>query len=151
MGNKLIIYTDGGARGNPGPAAIGAVFGIPSSSSGHALATGHRSERHYSEAIGKTTNNVAEYKAMIFALKKAKLFLGGDTAKETEVEIRSDSELVVSQLKGEYKVKEENLKPLFLEMWNLKQDFKAVHFTLIPREENKEADKLVNQALDTLL
>lgn len=151
MPDKLVIYTDGGARGNPGPAAIGAVFGTPSSSSGHALATGRKSTRHYSEAIGKTTNNVAEYKAIIFALKKAKSLLGGDTAKEIEIEIRSDSELVVSQLKGEYKIKEEGLKSLFLEVWNLKQNFKSVAFTLIPREENKEADRLVNQALDTLL
>lgn len=151
MGNKLIIYTDGGARGNPGPAAIGAVFGIPSSSSGHALATGHHSAHRYSEAIGKATNNVAEYKAIIFALKKAKSFLGGDKAKETEIEIRSDSELVVSHLRGEYKIKEESLKPLFIDVWNLKQDFRSVEFTLIPREDNKIADKLVNQALDTLL
>lgn len=131
---KLLIYTDGGSRGNPGPTAIGVVMG----------------DKSYSEAIGEATNNVAEYKAIIFALKKAKALLGGDKAKETEVEIRSDSELIVSQLKGEYKVKDEELKPLFIEVWNRMQDFKKVVFTLISREENKEADKLVNQALDTL-
>lgn len=131
---KLLIYTDGGSRGNPGPTAIGVVIG----------------DKSYSEAIGEATNNVAEYKAIIFALKKAKALLGGDKAKETEVEIRSDSELIVSQLKGEYKVKDEELKPLFIEVWNRMQDFKKVVFTLISREENKEADKLVNQALDTL-
>jgi ribonuclease HI len=151
MPDKLVIYTDGGARGNPGPAAVGVVFGTPSPSSGHALITSRKSTQQYSEAIGRTTNNVAEYRAVIFALKKAKSLLGGKTAKEIEVEIRSDSELVVSQLRGEYKIKEENLKPLFLEAWNLKQDFKSVIFTLIPREENKLADKLVNRALDTLL
>ncbi len=151
MKNKLIIYTDGGARGNPGPAAIAAVVGMPSPSPGHALATGHHAEHFYSEAIGKTTNNVAEYRAIIFALKKAKSLLGGEAALETEIEIRSDSELAVSQLTGKYKVKDDELKPLFIDMWNLKQDFKEVRFTLIPREDNREADKLVNQALDTFI
>lgn len=149
--NKLVVYTDGGARGNPGPAAIAAVVGTPSPSTGHALATGHKAERHYSEAIGKTTNNVAEYKAVIFALKKAKQLLGAEASLETDVEIRSDSELIVSQVMGKYKVKDEELKPLFIDVWNLKQDFKEVRFVLIPREDNKAADKLVNQALDTLL
>ncbi len=133
--NKLLIYTDGGARGNPGPAAIGVVVG----------------DRAYSEAIGKATNNVAEYKAMVFGLKKAKHLLGGEKAAETDIEIRSDSQLLVSQLKGEYKVKEEELFQYFIEMWNLRQDFKSVSFTHIPREKNHEADALVNQALDTLL
>jgi len=133
-GKKLIIYTDGGARGNPGPAAIGAIVG----------------DKNYSEAIGNATNNVAEYRAVIFALKKAKALFGGDKAKEMEVEIRSDSELLVKQLKGEYKIKDKELQPLFVEVWNEMQDFKKVTFKLIPREENKEADALVNRALDTL-
>ncbi len=131
---KLIIHTDGGARGNPGPAAIGAIIG----------------DKEYSEAIGNTTNNVAEYQAVIFALKKAKALLGGDKAKETELEIRSDSELLVSQVRGEYKIKDKELQPLFVEVWNKMQNFKKVVFKLIPREENKEADALVNRALDTL-
>ena len=133
--NKIIIYTDGGARGNPGPAAIGVVVG----------------EKHYSEAIGETTNNIAEYKAVIFALKKAKHLLGGDKCAETEIEIHSDSELIVNQLKGDYKIKDKELQPLFVEVWNLKQDFKKADFVLIPREENKIADSLVNRALDTLV
>ncbi len=137
---KLIIYTDGGSRGNPGPAATGVVIEAPAP-------TGRK---QYSEAIGNTTNNVAEYKAMIFALKKAKSLLGGDRAKETELEVRSDSELIVSQIKGEYKIKDEELKSLFIEIWNRKQDFKNVEFILIPREENKAADRLVNAELDTL-
>lgn len=137
MNRKLIIYTDGGARGNPGPAAIGvAIDGL---------------NKHYSEAIGNTTNNIAEYKAMIFGLKKAKSLLGGKKAEEADVEIRSDSELIVSQLNGKYKIKEESLKTLFIDVWNLKQDFKSVSFTHVPREKNKEADKLVNRALDTML
>ncbi len=132
---KLIIYTDGGARGNPGPAAIGVVVG----------------EKSYGEAIGNTTNNIAEYKAVIFGLKKAKTLLGGKKAEETDVEVHSDSELIVSQMNGKYKIKEDSLKPLFIDIWNLKQDFKSVSFIHIPREKNREADKLVNQALDTLI
>ncbi len=135
---KVIIYTDGGARSNPGPAAIGIVIGAPIN-------------KNYGEAIGKTTNNIAEYSAVVFALKKAKSLLGGEKAEKTEIELRSDSELLVKQLNGEYKIKEENLVPLFIQIWNLKQDFKSVEFTHIPREKNKEADKLVNQALDTLI
>lgn len=137
---RVIIYTDGGARGNPGLAAIGVVISD----------TRQATSKEYSEQIGNTTNNVAEYKAVIFALKKAKHLLGGEVAAKTELEVRSDSELVVSQLRGEYKIKDEDLQPLFVEVWNLKQDFKKVDFKLIPREKNKEADRLVNRALDTL-
>lgn len=136
---KIIIYTDGGARGNPGPAAIGVV-----------IENGNET-KHYSKVIGETTNNVAEYEAVIFGLKKAKQLVGGEKAKETDVEIRSDSELIVSQLRGEYKLHEHDLIPRFVEVWNLKQDFRSVDFDYIPREENGEADKLVNRALDTLL
>lgn len=135
MKNKLIIHTDGGVRGNPGPAAIGVVVG----------------EKSYGEAIGNTTNNIAEYKAVIFGLKKAKSLLGGKKAEGTEIEVRSDSELIVSQMNGRYKIKEDSLKPLFIDVWNLKQDFKSVAFIHIPREKNREADKLVNQALDTFI
>ncbi|PIR07176.1 hypothetical protein COY65_00020 [Candidatus Jorgensenbacteria bacterium CG_4_10_14_0_8_um_filter_39_13] len=134
MNEKIIIYTDGGSRGNPGPAAIAAVI----------------NNKFYSERIGETTNNVAEYKAAIFALKKTKHLLGNKKAKKTNLEIRSDSELVINQLNGEYKIKNDDLKPLFIEIWNLKQDFESVKFTSIPREENKIADKLVNQTLDSL-
>jgi ribonuclease HI len=136
---KLIINTDGGSRNNPGDAAIGVVLHLPGGVKG------------YSEAIGKATNNVAEYRAVIFGLKKAKQLLGGEKARLTEVEIRSDSELVVSQLRGEFQIKEESLKLLFVDVWNLKQEFKSVDFEYIPREENAEADSLVNRALDTLL
>lgn len=128
---KLVIYTDGGARGNPGPAAIGAVV----------------DGKEYAEAIGETTNNVAEYKAVIFALKKARHLLGHEETKETEIEINSDSELIVNQLNGRYKIKEDELKTLFVDVWNLEQDFKKVTFRRIPREENKAADKLVNKLL----
>jgi len=130
---NLIIYIDGGARGNPGPAAIGVVIG----------------KKIYGERIGNTTNNVAEYKAAIFALKKAKQLLGKEKGK-SEVEIRTDSELLHRQLTAQYKIKNEELQPLFIEVWNLQQDFKKVKFIHIAREENREADHLVNQALDTL-
>lgn len=130
--NKLIIYSDGGSRGNPGPSAIGVVI----------------NDRQYSEQIGEKTNNEAEYEAVIFALKKVKSLFGKKIAKEVEVEIRSDSELLIRQLNGEYKILDEKIQPLFLKVWNLKVDFGKVKFTAIPREKNKQADKLVNQALD---
>lgn len=135
---KLIIYIDGGARGNPGPAAIGVVISP--------LAGG----KTYQERIGKTTNNVAEYKAAIFALKKAKQILGKNKNK-SEVEIKTDSELLCRQMNAQYKIKDRELQPLFIELWNLQQDFKKVKFVLVKREENREADRLVNQALDTLI
>jgi ribonuclease HI len=138
MANKLIIHTDGGARGNPGPAAIGIVIDSP---------TG---KKVYSEFIGETTNNVAEYQAVIFALKKAKQFLGKTRASETEIDIFTDSELMYKQIAGLYKIKNSGIQPLFITVWNLKQDFKKVNFKYIPREQNKEADKLVNKALDRL-
>ena len=136
-GVKLIIYTDGGAEINPGPAAIGVVI------------CNERNEtlKEYSEAIGTHTNNEAEYQALIFALKKAKLLFGKKNVSQMQVECRLDSELVVKHLNHQYKIKEEKLKPLFLELWNLILDFGKVEFTHIPREKNKKADKLVNQAL----
>lgn len=131
--SKLIINIDGGARGNPGPAAIGVVIG----------------SKTYAERIGNTTNNVAEYKAAVFALKKAKQLLGKKKG-ESEVEVRTDSELLFKQLAGQYKIKNAELQPLFIELWNLQQDFKKVKFVHITREKNRLADGLVNRALDTL-
>ncbi len=137
---KIIIYVDGGARGNPGPAAVGVLF----------CNEKKNCFKKFSEYLGKLTNNEAEYKAAIFALKKFKAIFGKKLAKETEIEIRSDSELLVNQMNGKYKILEKNLQSLFLELWNLKLDFKKVKFKLIPREKNKEADKLVNQTLNSL-
>lgn len=133
---KIIINTDGGAIGNPGPAGIGVII------------KGEGKEKKYSEKISNATNNEAEYKALIFALKKAKLLFGKKNARDNEVECFLDSELVVRQLNGEYKIKEKDLQSLFLEVWNLKIDFKNVKFTHVPREKNKEADALVKQAID---
>jgi len=130
--DKIIIYTDGGSRGNPGPSAIGVVI----------------NDKGYSEYVGEGTNNEAEYKAVIFALKKTKALLGKERLKETEIELKSDSELLVKQLSGEYKIIEPRIQQFFIEIWNLKIDFGKIKFTLIPREKNGQADKLVNQALD---
>lgn len=129
---SLVIYTDGGARNNPGPAAIAAVIG----------------NRKYSEYIGETTNNEAEYRAVIFGLKKVKQLVGKKKTAESQIEIRLDSELIGMQLQGKYKIKEKNLFPFFIEIWNLKQDFDSVDFKIIPRSQNKLADRLVNQELD---
>jgi len=130
--DKLIIYTDGGSRGNPGPAALGVVIG----------------DKKYGEKIGKTTNNIAEYSDIVFALRKALALLGKNQAKKTDVEVRMDSELAKKQLSGEYKINNHGLQPLFIEIWNLKLDFNSVKFVHIRREQNKEADAMVNFALD---
>jgi len=134
---KVTIYTDGGARRNPGPAAIGIVI----QKQGQTL-------EKYSQFIGKKTNNQAEYEAVVFALKKTKLLFGKKKAKDMEIEVRVDSELVAKQLNHQYKIKEKELQPLFLKAWNLILDFGQVSFKYIPRQQNKEADRLVNQALD---
>lgn len=137
---KVIIFIDGGAKGNPGLAAIGAVF---ANEKGKIF-------KEYSKLIGEKTNNEAEYLAAIFALKKFKEIFGKKLAKETEIEIRSDSQLLVNQMEGKFKILEENLKDLFLELWNLKLDFKKVKFKLISRKQNKVADRLVNKILTSL-
>ena len=136
---KIVIYTDGGSRGNPGKAAIGVVF------------CNEKDEviKKFGEYLGDNlTNNDAEYAAVIFALKKFKVLFGKEMAKIAEVEIRSDSELLVHQMNGKYKVENEKIQKFFMEIWNLKIDFAGVKFKAIPREKNKEADALVNQTLD---
>ena len=136
--DTYIIRTDGGARGNPGPAAIGAVI---ENEKGSVL-------KEISEYIGETTNNDAEYHAAITALKKLKALIGKTKAKKAEVKVLADSELLVKQMNGEYKIESPNIQKFFLELWNLKIDFGKVMFQAVPREQNKAADKLVNQALD---
>ena len=136
---RITIYIDGGSRGNPGPSAIGAVF---CNENGQMF-------KEYSECLGEATNNEAEYQGAIFALKKFKAFFGKKIAETSEVEIKSDSELLVRQLNGEYKISEPRIQSLFFEVWNLKTDFKKVKFTLIPRSKNQQADRLVNEALDS--
>ncbi len=136
---KIIIYTDGGSRGNPGNSAGGFIF----------CNEKNQVIKQYSEYLGDSlTNNEAEYMAIVLALKKFKALFGKSVSQKTDVEIRSDSELIVKQLNGKYKILEEKLQPFFLEIWNLKFDFQSVRLKLIPREKNKEADRLVNEALD---
>ncbi len=135
---KIIIYTDGGSRGNPGPSAVGVVF---CNEKGEAF-------KKYSEYLGEATNNEAEYQAVIFAFKKFKALFGKKLAQNSEIELKSDSELLVRQLNGEYKILEQKIQRLFIAVWNLKIDFKKVKFVLISREKNKEADVLVNDSLD---
>ncbi|MDO8668020.1 MAG: ribonuclease HI family protein [bacterium] len=129
---KLIIYTDGGVRGNPGPAGIGCVV---LDEQGNAV-------EEISEYIGEATNNQAEYRALIAGLTKAK-DLGAK-----EIEFFLDSELVVKQLNREYKVKDKDLAVLFVKAYNLTLSFKKVIFKHIRREKNELADRLVNLALD---
>ncbi len=136
---KIIVYTDGGSRGNPGPAALGVVI---QNAKGQTF-------KKYGEALGVKTNNEAEYEAVIFALKKIKQLLGKEKIKNAVFEIRMDSELVCRQLSGEYKIEEERLFPLFIKIWNLKMDFGQVLFRHIPREKNREADRMVNETLDS--
>lgn len=128
------IKSDGGARGNPGKAGIGAVL---YNQDDEVLTT-------ISEYIGVATNNQAEYKAIIAGLKKAK------ELKASEVFAYLDSELIVKQVNGQYKVKNKDLAPLFLELYNLKISFEKSHFIHIPREQNKEADNLANKAMDKI-
>lgn len=132
----VLICTDGGSRGNPGPAAIGGVISFDGE------------KKTFSENIGRATNNDAEYEALIFALKKAKSFLGKKKAKQAELKCFTDSELMAKQLNHEYKLREERIQRYFIEIWNLSLDFKRVEFFHIRREKNKEADALVNKALD---
>jgi ribonuclease HI len=129
---KLTTYTDGGARGNPGPAAIGVVI---SGAEGGLL-------KSWGEYIGETTNNQAEYKALLKALSLA-AEMGA-----SHLNCYLDSELVVKQLQGKYKIREEGLKLLASEALKLMKNFESVEFIHVPREKNKLADRLVNEALD---
>ena len=136
---KIIVFIDGGSRGNPGPAGIGVVF---CNEKGQCF-------KKYSEYLGENmTNNEAEYQALIFALRKFKALFGKELAKNTDIEIKSDSELLVKQVRGEYKILEPKIQSLFIAVWNLRIDFKKIKFTLIPREKNKEADAMVGESLD---
>lgn len=129
--DHVVIHTDGGSRGNPGPAAIGAVIE-------------HDSQEIHtiSRSIGDTTNNQAEYQALYAALLYAL------EIKAQSVEVFADSELVVKQLQGTYKMKNKDLGPWFIKVKSLINQIGRVTLTAIPREKNARADALVNQALD---
>jgi ribonuclease HI len=129
---KATLWTDGGARGNPGPAAFGYVL---EAENGTVLAA-------HGEAIGTATNNVAEYRALIAGLDKAA------EAGVDELEVVSDSELLVKQMRGEYKVKSETLRGLFEQASDRANRLGSVRYTAVRREHNELADRLVNEALD---
>ena len=129
---KLVVHVDGGARGNPGPAAVAAV-----ASTVDGDVVGERNEY-----IGEATNNVAEYRAVLLALELARAL------QATEIEVVNDSELVARQIGGEYKVKHAGLKPLYAETMQKLREFDAWAVRNVRREHNKRADELVNEALD---
>ncbi|MBS4033269.1 MAG: ribonuclease HI family protein [Ignavibacterium sp.] len=135
MNEKLIIYTDGGARGNPGPAGAGVVI----------YDENKKLISKHCKFLGKTTNNQAEYEAVLYAIQEAKKIRAG------EIDFYLDSELLVGQLSREFKIKNMELGKYFIKIWNVGQCFKKINYHYIPREENKEADKLVNQAINDFL
>lgn len=134
----IIAYTDGGARGNPGPAAVGVYI---TNESGEVV-------EEVKQAIGNSTNNFAEYYAVMLALQTLKQLYGKDTTK-MQFEIRLDSELVKKQLNNEYQIKEPGLVPMFIEIHNMQvASFPNLTFTYISREENQAAERLVSEVLD---
>lgn len=138
--NIVRTYCDGGSRGNPGPAGYGAVVQKFDAKT-KVWTTVHEMKKY----LGVATNNQAEYQGLIAALEGA-LALGAD-----EVECLADSELMIKQMNHEYRVKNEKLAPLFLRAYNLSTSFKRVTYRHVRREFNKEADRLVNQAIDEAL
>lgn len=131
MNRKLTLYSDGGARGNPGPAGIGVV-----------LLDGERVVAEISRSVGETTNNQAEYQALLAGLEQAREFGA------SEVDCKLDSELLVEQLNLRYKVRNHDLAAWFTKVWNVAQQFHRVTYTHIAREQNTRADRLVNRAID---
>ncbi len=131
-GGELRLRTDGASRGNPGHAGIGAV--LESAETGEAL--------EFSAYIGQTTNNVAEYRALLLGLDEA------EKLSPSSLTVLSDSELMVRQLSGEYKVKSPNLRPLFLDACRRLRRFPGVRILHVGREENARADRLANRAID---
>lgn len=129
---ELTLYTDGGSRGNPGPAALGVVL---KDGAGETVES-------YGEYLGETTNNQAEYRALLSGIRKA-LALGAKRLK-----VYMDSELIVKQMKGEYRVKDKELAKIYLLIHNEIIHLKKVEFHHVRREHNKEADAMVNEALD---
>jgi len=130
--DSLIAHIDGGARGNPGPAGYGVII---EDSQGHKLA-------ELSRFLGHRTNNYAEYSALLAALQHA-IERGGKA-----LQVYSDSELLVKQMRGEYKMKSPDLRPLFREAQALVEKLEWFRITHVPREQNRDADRLANQAMD---
>ena len=129
---KLVVHVDGGARGNPGPAAVGVVISTPE---GEVV-------DEASAVIGQATNNVAEYRGLLLGLERAR-DLGA-----TEVEVVNDSELIARQVNGDYRVKHADMKPLHRQALAALESFERWSIRSVPREQNARADRLVNRALD---
>ncbi len=132
MKKKVLIYIDGAARGNPGPAGLGVVI----------LDEDRTKIKDYYKYLGKTTNNIAEYNALIYGLQEAHMLGAKD------VVLHMDSELVAKQLKGDFRVKNTKIKPIFEQALHLINGFDKVEIKLIERSLNKEADKLANKAIN---
>lgn len=134
---KVVIHTDGGARGNPGPSGLGYTIDIDGKV--------HEGSRF----LGVQTNNFAEYEAIAEALSHLKRLVGEKGGKEIEVEVKMDSELAQRQLTGKYRITEPTLFPQFIKVWNMKVAyFPNITYTHIRRELNKDADRLSNEAMD---
>ncbi len=135
---KIIMYTDGGSRGNPGPAGAGAYI---TDGDGKKL-------KGVSKFLGIQTNNFAEYEAVVLGLHEIKKMFGKN-ARDMDIEVRMDSELIKKQLSGEYQIREESLFPHFIKIWNMQvKDLPKLKFTHVPREKNQDADRLANEAMD---
>ncbi len=136
---KVVLYTDGGARGNPGPSGLGVVI---QDERGKVL-------KEISKFLGRQTNNFAEYEAVIQGLEGVKKLFGASVCKNLVVEVRLDSELIARQLSDIYQIKEPTLFPQFIKVHNLRVSvFQHLSFVHVPRERNKEADRLANKAMD---
>ena len=131
---KVNIYTDGGSRNNPGPAAAGAFI--------------QEFDTECKQYLGVATNNEAEYQAIILGLSQLKRLVGKNKTKQTSVVVYMDSQLAVEQLNRNYKLKSDKVIPLFVQVHNICVEYQSVEFVYIPREKNKKADALVNQCLD---
>lgn len=133
MLRSIDIFIDGASRGNPGPSGIGAVF----------CDDKKKTVKKLFKFIGNTTNNISEYTALIYALQEALM------DRYEQVRIKSDSELLTRQIKGEYRVKNENLKPYYEQFLHLSRGFDKIDVTHVRREDNTLADKLANKAIDS--
>lgn len=139
MKKKLVLHTDGGARGNPGPSGAGAVVYDESG----------KTVKETSKYLGVKTNNYAEYAAVVLGLEMIAKHFGKAQCKTLEVIVRMDSELICKQLNNEYQIKEETLFPLYIQVHNLQvSTFPFVTFEHVPRKDNAHADRLANEAMD---
>lgn len=137
---QLFIYTDGGARGNPGPGAIGAVIKNEDK----------QTIKSISRRIGQSTNNVAEYKAVVAALEFVKTLHFRESVENLKIYFYLDSTLVVNQINGYFKIKDEKLRELLISVRQLENEIRgSIFYQHIPREQNRQADLLVNQAFDS--